>query len=926
MFIRRLRLNHLKNPLGFLLTSTVFSWVVDDTDATCAQASRIVVTGADGIVADTGWAQLDSLATKLELRLAPRTRYEWTVSVRTETGEEATSQPAWFETGKQDEPWSAQWLSCDGSSSTRHPLFSTCLSLTGEVASARLYACGLGFYDAQLDGVRIGDEYLAPGTNAYDQWLQVQTYDVTEQLRNAGPKPTLSFLMGNGWWKGRFGFIPEDRGFYGSDWRLIAELHVTYADGSEQVFATGEGWQMGRSNITASNIYDGMQVDDTLPVAELVPAPLLASDDAAEATAKLTDRLSLPVTAHETFTPSVVRVPSGNLVLDLGQEFAGTFRLRVHEPAGTTVRVQLGELLQDGEFYNENLRSAKQEYVYVSDGFEHVLEPRFTYYGYRYARIEGLSSFDATDFTGVALYSDFEEVGTLTTGHALVNKLVSNTRWGMKSNFVDTPTDCPQRDERMGWTGDAQVFAPTALYLADQLPFYRKFAYDMAREADKFGGAAPLVAPAFMLEGPACAVWGDATCFIPWQSYLFSGDASVLEEHFDAMSAWVDHIEREDGGDKHLWGGLHQLGDWLALDAPKNDRTGATDPDFIAYLYWWRSACEVADAARVLGREQDATRYDAMAERVAAYIDAEYFTPNGRCAVTTQTAYALCIAFGFGSPTFSAFALDRALARNEGKLVTGFVGTNFLPRALCEAGMASKAYDLLLNEGYPGWLREIKLGATTIWERWNSLDDDGVITGIGMNSMNHYSYGSIVEWLFAYAAGLRPVASEPGFRRAIVAPLPAWRLGHLACERTTSAGTWRVAWACVDERHLRFELTVPFGCTAEVTLPLADESAYVALGGHELAAGTYALTYETSAPLRRVPSIDWPIGDLLAAPDTDAVVRAHCKPDWIAPDEAHLSLRELAYKLARGSRPMSEEALAACDAQLRALAEQGPVA
>ena len=326
----------------------------------------------------------------------------------------------------------------------------------------------------------------------------------------------------------------------------------------------------------------------------------------------------------------------------------------------------------------------------------------------------------------------------------------------------------------------------------------------------------------------------------------------------------------------------------------------------------------------MLGKTDDAARYDAMAQRVSDYIYAEYFSPNGRCAVTTQTAYALCLAFGFGSPEFSAFALDRALTRNEGKLVTGFVGTNFLPRALCIAGMPNKAYDLLMNEEYPGWLREVKLGATTIWERWNSLDDDGVITGIGMNSMNHYSYGSITEWLFGYAAGLRPVESEPGFRRAIVAPLPSWRLGHLACERTSSAGTWRVAWSCVDEHHLRVELTVPFGCTAEVELPLAPASAYDELGGRELGAGTYQVTYETTTPLRRVPSVDWPIGDLLAAPDTDAIVRAHCKPDWVAPDELGTSMRDLAYKLARGSRPMSEEALTACDAELRALAEKGP--
>ncbi|MBP3892748.1 MAG: alpha-L-rhamnosidase N-terminal domain-containing protein, partial [Atopobiaceae bacterium] len=265
MKITRMRINHLKNPLGFRLSNTMFSWVVEESRGRRAVASRIVVSSGGATVIDTGWEQLDSLAANVGVPLQPCTRYEWTVSVRTDAGEEVASPVATFETGKMDEPWSAQWIVCEGADSPRHPVFSHLIELSGEVASARLYACGLGFYDASINGERVGDEYLAPGTNAYDRWLQVQTYDVTEQLQAAGEKAELSFLMGNGWWKGRFGFIPEDRGFYGNDWRLIAELHVTYADGSEQVFGTGEGWTMTRSNITGSNIYDGMYVDDTLP-------------------------------------------------------------------------------------------------------------------------------------------------------------------------------------------------------------------------------------------------------------------------------------------------------------------------------------------------------------------------------------------------------------------------------------------------------------------------------------------------------------------------------------------------------------------------------------------------------------------------------------------------------------------------------------
>jgi alpha-L-rhamnosidase len=925
MRICRMRVCHLQNPLGFRLDAPTFSWGVEDARGTKAAASRIRVTLGDVVVADTGWAQLDSMAAQVDgLSLAARTRYAWTVSVRSDAGEEATSRAAWFETGKMGEPWSASWLAYSGKGATRHPVFFADLPLAGRVESARLYACGLGTYDASINGMRVGDEYLAPGTCAYDQWLQAQTYDVTDQLRASGDVARLSFAMGNGWWKGRFGFFPTDRGFYGDDWRLIAELHVSYEDGSHEVLSTGDGWMVTLGSTTFSNIYDGQHVDGTLPVAEPVPAALLGEEDASAATARLGDRLSLPVRIRERLPATIVDTPSGDLVLDLGQNIAGTFRLHVHEPRGTKVTVQLGELLQGGEFYNRNLRSAKQEFVYVSDGEGHVLEPRFTYYGYRYARIEGMQSFVPADFEGLALCSDFEETGTLSTGHALVNRLVENARWGMRDNFVDTPTDCPQRDERMGWTGDAQIFSTTALYLADQAAFYRKYAYDMAMEAKKRDGAAPLAAPAFMLDGAACAVWGDATCIIPWESYRFSGDPQILAEHYDAMRAWVDYVERTDGDD-HGWARAAQFGDWLALDGPKGGRSGRTDAGFIAYLYWWNSSRIVAKSARILGRADEAAHYDGLAERIGAWINAEYYSANGRCAVNTQTAYVLSIAFGFGSRELAAQGLRRELAYQDDKLVTGFVGTRHLLGALCAAGMPSKAYELLTYEGYPGWLREVVLGATTIWERWNSLDDGGRITGIDMNSMNHYSYGSVVGWLFGWAAGLRPIDEAPGFRRAVVAPTPSWRLGRLECTHACPAGTWRVAWSCVDETHLHVELDVPFGCTAEVTLPSAPEGAYEDLGGHVLAAGTYAVEYETTSPLRRVPSVDWPLSRLLASSDTEAVVRAHAKPDFVPPEDvAGKSFRELAGVLGRGRKPLDNEAYEACVREFAALAEPGP--
>jgi len=925
MRITRMQVNHVTNPLGFDLGHRpTFGWVVEEASGSHAEASRVVVTCGDKTVADTGWADLDAKACALDVPLAPRTRYSWCVSVRTDAGEEATSEPAWFETAKLDEPWAAEWLTCDYDE-PRHPVFCKNLELTGEkVASARLYVCGLGVYEAHIDGKRVGSEYLAPGTHAFDQWLQYQTYDVTDLVAN-GAK--LAVSLGHGWYSGRFGFVLSDTGFYGNDWRLIAELHVTYADGTTQVIATDKSWQVVRSNVTFSNIYDGEHVDDTLPVVAPVPADLLPAKEADSATARLHARLSLPVTAHETFEPKLVRTPGGECVLDLGQNIAGTFRLRVQWPEGSRVHLQFGELLQDGNFYRDNLRTALAEYWYTSDGKEHVLEPHFTFYGYQYAKIEvdgaAPQSLDPADFTGIALYSDFDgERGRITTGNAKVNQLVSNARWGMKDNFLDTATDCPQRDERMGWTGDANVFSGTALRLAAPYAFYRKYLYDMALEQEARDGQVTATVPSFGSQfGNGTAVWGDATCRIPWNMYEVDGDPTILAEHYDAMRGWVDWIERLDGN-AHIWGKVFQFGDWLALDGPiPGGVMGGTDTGLIAYLSWWDSTMTVAATAHVLGKADDEAHYRELAARIRTWIETEYYTGTGRCAVNTQTAYVMSLWYGFGNREWSVGQLRRLLEENGGKLKTGFAGTPLLCPVLSQNGLDREAYDLLFNEGYPGWLFAVNLGATTIWERWNSLDADGHITGIDMNSMNHYSYGAIVEWLMSYAAGLN--LAMPGFARATVAPHVSWRLRSCAAQMDTATGTYAVSWECIDEHHLHVCVTVPFGGEAEVTLPLASEAAYEALGGHVLAKGTYEVTYETTQGLRWVPSVDWTVAQILGERKVSDAARPFVDGFDFCMSNADQSktLRELQAEGLGQNRKMTMEELEACDAALRALAE-----
>ncbi len=833
MRIINCKLHHLSEPLAYQLDHTSFSWQVTESRGKKQEAARIVVRLGAKTVADTGMAALDSLGTKLAFELKPRARYTWTVRVRTDAGEEAESDVNSFETGKLDEPWAAKWISCD-SKEPRHPIFTKRVLPQKSVASARLYVCGLGLFEASFNGQKIGGEYLAPYFCDYRNWLQYRTYDVGGLVKDGGE---LSILLGNGWYKGRIGFVSQTEPFFGREWLLLAELRIKYADGSEEVIGTDESWQVTRSAITFSNIYDGEWRDDTLEALPAVNAYAAKAPEAPLLAAK-----SLPVTAHETFPAEIIHTPAGETVLDIGQNISGIFRLRVREKRGAKIHLQFGEVMQNGCFYRDNLRSAKAEYFYVCDGNEKTIEPKFTFYGFRYVKIEGTEHFEKGDFTALALYSDMPQRGWVTTGNALVNKLVQNTRWGMKDNFVDIPTDCPQRDERMGWTGDSEVFSETALYLADPVAFYMKYLYDIAEEQKVWGGIVPDYVP-FVGNVPSCSsAWGDAATVMPWNMYLFSGDKSILEDQFDSMKAWVDYLTEIDGDD-HAWRTHHHYGDWLALDSPYGgveQVRGGTDEGFIADVYYRKSALLTASAARVLGKTDEAEKYEKLAARILEGIRDEYFSKTGRCCIATQTAALLTLSENLHDPEKAEQALRKQLDISGGKLRTGFVGTPLLCRVLSEHGMADKAFELLLNEDYPGWLNEIKLGATTVWERWNSLDQNGMISSTGMNSLNHYSYGAVVAWIFNSAAGLRPREDAPGFVSAVIKPCVSKRLGALDMSYDSSAGKYRVAWKVEGDRRVILDVSVPFGCEALLSLPLSDEEPKT------LGAGDYHFEYETA--------------------------------------------------------------------------------
>lgn len=864
--ITECRVNHLVNPVGYKMDNPVFSWILEGGGA---KKSRIVVSTEQGILHDTGFRELNPLGTEVPLTLSPRTEYKWKVFACGLNGEVSESEGQCFETGKRQEAWKGKWI-MPVREDMRLPVFRKEILIDKEkrLKKARLYICGLGLYEAYLDGVKIGDAFLTPGLFAYDKWIQAQTYPVTELIQAGKERQVLSVLVGEGWYGGRFSFESAQKGFYGKDMRLLAELCLEYEDGSEEITGTDETWEVLRSKITFSGIYDGECRNDMLK--ELLPETVVLAEPLK---VPLTDNLSVPVKRQECFQSRIADTVSGELVLDIGQNIAGMFLLRIKEPAGRKIRLQFGEILQDGCFYRGNLRTAKAEYCYISDGKEHILRPHFTYYGYRYVKIEGVSNFRPEDFQAYAIYSDIPMRGTIHTGNKKINQLLSNISWGMKSNFVDIPTDCPQRDERMGWTGDAQIFSETACFLADTYAFYRKYLYDMEREQKECGGKVPDVIPSVGMR-QSSSVWGDATCIIPWNLYLYYGDDTILKEHYESMKAWLSYIEKTDG-DNHGWRKEFHYGDWLALDSPypgRHQTRGGTDEGFIAEVYYRKSALITAQTAEVLGFDEDRIYYENLAERILEDIRAEYFSVTGRCCINTQTAALLTLEENLGCLDRAREQLRMLLHNHNGKLTTGFVGTPLLCQCLTEQGMEKEAFRILLNEEYPGWLYAVNLGATTVWERWDSVDETGHISEMGMNSLNHYAYGSVAAWIWKEIVGIKPIKEAPGFKKVIISPHVNWKVKSVDAVFPSPSGIYRIQWEITDMFHIHIKIAVPCGCSATVTLPYAKGRPPFLLEG-----GSFEDTYETESALCRRLNIEEDLRSLMSYPKSRKILEGEIK-------------------------------------------------
>ncbi|MFD3443851.1 family 78 glycoside hydrolase catalytic domain [Microbacteriaceae bacterium 4G12] len=710
--------------------------------------------------------------------------------------------------------------------------------VSGPVRSAVLSATAHGVFETVLNGTLTSDEVLAPGWTAYDQRLLFSSSDVTALLTPG--RNVLGATVAEGWYRERFGFDGKFAVAYPGPVALSAQLRIAYEDGSVDIVATDERWEASASGPTVSaSIYQGESYDARREDAALADpdAPLPGAQAAVvvEASpARLAPSPVPPVRRIERIPAAeVIPSASGGHILDFGQNLVGWLELRLDLPEGTEITLRHAEVLENGELGIRPLRFAAATDRYTAAGGERTWSPRFTFHGFRYAQIEGLpGDLDPAAVTAVVVHTDLERTGWLETSDPMLNQLHQNVLWGMRGNFLSIPTDCPQRDERLGWTGDIQVFTPTASYLYDVSGFLRSWLRDLALQQTDTG--VPMVIPSPLPDPPsAAAAWGDAATLVPDALYTRFGDRGVLEEQYPSMRAWVETV-RHLAGDDHLWTGTFQFGDWLDPSAPPHNPAAAkTDADIVATAHYFRSTERLAAAARLLGRQKDAEEYAALAEAVREAWVREYVTGAGRVVSDAHTAYALAIEFGLLEGERRQAAGDRLaeLVRAYGYRVrTGFVGTPLVCDALTATGHVHTAYRLLQERGNPSWLYPITMGATTIWERWDSMLPDGTINPGEMTSFNHYALGAVADWMQRTIGGIAP--AEPGYRVISVHPRPGGALTSASAALDTGYGRVETAWR-VEGGRFRLQLTVPVGSEALVTLPGHREEIRVGSGGHE---------------------------------------------------------------------------------------------
>lgn len=877
---------YLTNPIGIDVENPRVSWKLSSDAYNVMQTAyeiRVAESIADlksgnSLLWSTGKIKTDQ-STNIEYQgkqLPSRKRAYWQVRVWDNQNKASEwSEVAFWEMGLLDTvEWQADWITMkEEKSPTSLPsqYYRTEFATAKPIRSARVYVTSLGLYQLFLNGKKVGNDLFTPGFTSYNKRIQYQTYDVTNMLQ---ANNAIGAMVGDGWYRGYLGWS-GGRAYYGDQLGLLVQMHITYTDGTSALITSNDSWKTSYGAILESDIYNGEKYDARK---ELTGWSQVDFDDnqwqAAKKLEQTKDVLvatnSIPVKAIQEITPmKKIITPRGEIVFDLGQNIVGWARLKVSGKAGDQVTLKFAEVLdKEGNFFTKNLRAAEATDIYTLKGTgEEVYEPHFTFHGFRFIKVEGFPGTPTVDnLTGIVIHSAMKPTGDFTCSDPLINQLQSNIQWGQKDNFLDIPTDCPQRDERVGWTGDAQVFSMTAAFNFDVAAFYTKWLKDLALDQQPNGEVPNVIPDMWDNKLGGTTAWGDAAVIVPWTVYRSYGDLRILETQYASMKGWVDYMKDKSGED-FLWNqkNKHHWGDWLAFHSDSPAYAGSvTETDLIATAYFNYSTTILSKTAKLLGKHEEAVEYQKLADNVKKAFIQEYITPNGRLVSHTQTAYALALSFDLIPEDLRAksaqyFADDVAKFKH---LTTGFVGTPLLCSTLSSIGRDDLAFMLLNRKEFPGWLYPVTQGATTIWERWDTQKPDGTIID-GMNSFNHYAYGAIGEWLYTHVAGLKTDENYPGYKKILFSPHPGGGLTSAKAEIESVYGRVVSDWNILDGK-MTYKVIVPANTTANVTLPNAQSNSVSIINSSEkrvkdlevtqldesvtteLGAGTYIFSYPIS--------------------------------------------------------------------------------
>ncbi|WP_163581455.1 alpha-L-rhamnosidase [Gracilibacillus saliphilus] len=837
-----LRCEYLDNPLGLDVKQPRISWKLSSTTRATKQIAYQAQVSLNQQFSQLLWdsekvVSDQSVHIRLnKLEVEAFTTYFYRVRVWDNFGNISNwSEIAFWETGMLgSDNWRADWIASPQTEDLEDCNYlRKSFRLSKEVKYARAYASALGLYELHLNGKRVGDCYFTPGWTSYKQRVQYQAYDITEQVHKG--ENAIGMILGNGWYKGYFGFEGRTN-IYGDRRAGIAELHVTYEDGEKEIIVTDDSWKTSTGPIKMSEIYFG-EIYDARD--EIVGWSEKAFNDVGWQATELIDypknniifQQNEPVKKIENIKPKeLIHTPEGDIVLDMGQNMVGWMKFRVKGNQGQEVSLTHAEILdKDGNFYVGNLRKATQKITYIlkGDPSGETFEPHFTFQGFRYVKLSGFKDEIALeDFTGIVLHSDMTDTGEFKCSNDLVNQLHHNINWGLKGNFVDVPTDCPQRDERLGWTGDAQMFFRTAAYLKNVAPFFTKWLKDLEIDQLENGGV-PYVIPDIIQKTSgnlggvthSVAAWGDASVIIPWSMYVYYGDSRILEEQYQSMKKWVEYI-RSQGTKEELWDTGFQLGDWLGLDSEPDTYTGATDKKLIATAFFAHSTELLMKTAEVLGKDEDVRTYQFLLDKIKKAYQERFLTDTGQLTVSTQTAHVLTLMFELVEEQMSKqVAADLAILieKESYHLTTGFIGAPYLNMVLSKHGYHDIACKLLLQTDYPSWLYQVTKGATTVWEHWDSIKEDGSFWSDDMNSFNHYAYGSIGEWLYKVFGGIDSSTSYPGYKHILLEPRTGAEMDWVTASVDTNYGKVVSAWEYRKD-VFTYHATVPVNTTATVIL------------------------------------------------------------------------------------------------------------